>query len=221
MPGEAHLELLEPAQNLAVDTDEVLQHIRLACNPDEEELSGNLEGYIKSATQTIENITGKVLIKQKWRQTEDHTYSYDSIDEKFDRIKYGRDTRRQRNNFIRLMKRPVLDITEIRYIDDNHEEKVWDSDNYVLADHRLRAKELFPQHREFASFIIEFEAGYGEDAADVPLQLQQAVKKLTATMYEDRRYFEQLQLKDESITLQDLPAHIRTDVSHYITRGGW
>lgn len=50
----------------------------------------------------------------------------------------------------------------------------------------LREGFNWPVHRGFASFIIEFKAGYGDAGSDVPEGLKQGIYVLIAHMYENR-----------------------------------
>lgn len=51
---------------------------------------------------------------------------------------------------------------------------------------RLRAGCNWPTHREFASFIIEFKAGYGDDDTDVPDALRHKILQLIGYLYGNR-----------------------------------
>lgn len=51
---------------------------------------------------------------------------------------------------------------------------------------KLRAGYNWPTHREFASFIIEFKAGYGDNDTDVPDALRHKILQLIGYLYGDR-----------------------------------
>lgn len=51
---------------------------------------------------------------------------------------------------------------------------------------KLQSGRAWPTHRNFASFVIEFKAGYGDAATDVPAALKQAVLQLLSHLYENR-----------------------------------
>lgn len=51
---------------------------------------------------------------------------------------------------------------------------------------KLRSGYTWPTHRGFASFIVEFNVGYGDAASDVPDGLKQAILKLVAHLYTER-----------------------------------
>jgi len=51
---------------------------------------------------------------------------------------------------------------------------------------RLKSWCSWPTHRDFASFIIEFKAGYGDAASDVPEALKQEILQLLSYLYDNR-----------------------------------
>lgn len=51
---------------------------------------------------------------------------------------------------------------------------------------KLKTGCSWPTHRNFASFIIEFKGGYGDDAADVPETLKQGILQLLSHLYDNR-----------------------------------
>lgn len=51
---------------------------------------------------------------------------------------------------------------------------------------KLRTGYNWPTHREFASFIVEFKAGYGDAASNVPGALIQATLQLIGHLYDNR-----------------------------------
>lgn len=94
---------------------------------------------------------------------------------------------------IEIPKPPLQSITAITVIDEAGAETVVSSTTYdVDASEnspgrvRLKSGYLWPYHRGFASFIIEFKAGYGDGATDVPEALKQGLFVLIGHMYENR-----------------------------------
>lgn len=51
---------------------------------------------------------------------------------------------------------------------------------------KLRSGRAWPTHRNFSSFIVEFKAGYGDAATDVPAALKEGILQLIAYLYENR-----------------------------------
>lgn len=91
--------------------------------------------------------------------------------------------------------KPPLQKTglSIKVIDDAGNETVVDATTYDIDDSenspgrvRLKSGCSWPAHRGFASFIIEFKAGYGDIAMDVPEALKQGFFVLMGHLYENR-----------------------------------
>lgn len=61
-------------------------------------------------------------------------------------------------------------------------ERTTDSPGRVM----LRTGYNWPVHRDFASFIVEYKAGYGDAATDVPEGLKQGILQLLSHLYENR-----------------------------------
>jgi len=51
---------------------------------------------------------------------------------------------------------------------------------------KLRSGYTWPTHRGFASFLIEFNVGFGDTATDIPGTLKQGMQQLVAYLYENR-----------------------------------
>lgn len=51
---------------------------------------------------------------------------------------------------------------------------------------KLRSGKSWPSHRNFASFLINFKAGYGDNGTDVPEKLKRALFLLIGHLYENR-----------------------------------
>jgi len=98
---------------------------------------------------------------------------------------------------IEVPKPPLQSVESITVIDKEGGETVVDASKYDVDKAqnsygrvRLRSGSSWPAHRGFASFIVEFKAGYGNAAADVPEALKQAILQLIAHLYENRESVE-------------------------------
>ena len=94
---------------------------------------------------------------------------------------------------IRIPKPPLQSVVAITVLDEDGAETVVDDTTYdVDASEnspgriRLKSGSSWPDHRGFASFIIELKAGYGDAATDVPEALKQGLFVLMGHMYENR-----------------------------------
>ena len=81
----------------------------------------------------------------------------------------------------------------IKVLDSVGEESLVDPDNYMIdASQNSYGRIMpilgstWPYHRGFASFIVEFKAGYGNAATDVPEALKQAILMVLGHLYENR-----------------------------------
>ena len=91
--------------------------------------------------------------------------------------------------------KPPLQLTgvSIKVLDSDGEESLVDPDDYMVDASQNSYGRIMPNlgstwpyHRGFASFIVEFKAGYGNAATDVPAPLKQAILQLIAHLYENR-----------------------------------
>ena len=98
------------------------------------------------------------------------------------------------SNFIVLPKPPVASVTHVKYFDDSDTEYTYASSNYYVdtiseqARIVLRQGKSWPtvtQTRNANAYVLKYVAGYG-GASDVPEPIVQAIKLLTAHLYENR-----------------------------------
>ena len=98
------------------------------------------------------------------------------------------------SNFIVLPKPPVASVTHVKYFDDSDTEYTYAATNYyvdTISDQArivLRQGKSWPtvtQTRNANAYVVKYVAGYG-GASDVPEPIVQAIKLLTAHLYENR-----------------------------------
>jgi len=91
--------------------------------------------------------------------------------------------------------KPPLQATDlsIKVIDADGEETAVDAETYDIdasenSPGRIRLKSgyVWPTHRNFASFVITFKAGYGVASTDVPEVFIQGMLQLIGHLYENR-----------------------------------
>lgn len=94
---------------------------------------------------------------------------------------------------IRLPRPPLQSVTSIQYVDLNGTTQTWTSSEYRVITAGecgqivLAYNKLFPSVRTQVSAItITYVAGYGDDIADVPELLRQAVLSLVTHWYDYR-----------------------------------
>ena len=125
---------------------------------------------ITAARQFVESSTLRALLTQTWEMTLDEA-----------------------REEVRIPRPPLQEVTKIEWINEAGVKSVVSSSTYdvELAQGapgrvRLRTGCVWPIHRGFASFIVTFKAGYGDDAAAVPAGLVEAIRQVLAHFYSGR-----------------------------------
>jgi uncharacterized phiE125 gp8 family phage protein len=88
---------------------------------------------------------------------------------------------------------PVQSVTSITYLDENGDQQTLSAADYVLRTDSDAAYiyptvgKTFPTTLNAAGAVtVTYVAGYGNEGTDVPAPLLEAVKRLAASMYENR-----------------------------------
>jgi len=150
-----------------VTLDEAKLHLRVDSADD----NALITALITTARQLAERETKRAFITQTWEMYLD--FAPAEID----------------------IPKPPLQATglAIKVIDDAAAETVVSATTYDIdaSDNspgrvKLRSGCTWPYHRGFASFVIEFKAGYGLLATDVPEALKQGILQLLSHLYDNR-----------------------------------
>ena len=147
-----------------------LEEVKLHLKIDTADDNTLITDLIKTARMLIEKETKRAFITQTWQMY-------------FDLAPH----------VIEIPKPPLQSVESITVIDSDGEETPVDPGDYMVdasenSPGRVTPKigYIWPYHRGFASFVVEFEAGYGDDPEDVPEDLRQAILYLVAYLYEHR-----------------------------------
>lgn len=129
-----------------------------------------LTGYISAARMFCENYTDKSFITRAYRLVLEH-------------VPKGR--------VVEIPRSPLIDINSVKTYAANGAVTVFNADLYEVdcAQNRLCLKDgaVLPSGlRSYNAVEIEFTAGYGAAAEDVPEALRQAILIKTAQLYEYR-----------------------------------
>ena len=155
----------------ALPVDQFKEHLRLGTGFTDDNLQdGLLENHLRAALAAIEARTGKVLIARDFRWD----------------VGQWRDLNGQV-----LPVSPVTDIASVLLIDSSGAEQPVDPDRWFLeADqHRPAIRPIggtLPAVPNGGAVRIQLTAGYGQDWADLPPDLAQAVIILAAHYYQNR-----------------------------------
>ncbi len=87
---------------------------------------------------------------------------------------------------------PVTSVVAVRLLADNGAQSVIDAERYRLESHRDRPRLVFPAGfpatlRSAGGIEIEYDAGYADEAADLPVALRLATLQIVASLYELRQ----------------------------------
>ena len=176
-----------------VTLTEVKEHLRITAS-NEDDL---IDTYIEAARRMAEEITGRKFITQTivgyvdtlgsgsvqgnwWTGTRTGTY--------FTHILNGK-------AFIELDWTPCSSITSVYTVDDDATETLYASSNYYLENYdndmpariRLVENAAIPTGLRHENAVkVTYVAGYGATAATVPMSIRNAIKMMTAELYNKR-----------------------------------
>ena len=147
-----------------------LAEAKLHLRVDGNEEDALLTALITAARLRVENYVKRAFISQTWEMILDEAKAE-----------------------IEIPLPPLHAVTRIRVIAEDGTETTVDAGTYIVdrgegqpGRVRLKSGYSWPTHRNFASFIITFEAGYGDAAENVPGPIREAIKHLIAQAYENR-----------------------------------
>jgi len=149
-----------------VTLEEAKSHLRVDTDDD----NALISTLITTAREMVEKETERALITQIWQMYLDEA-----------------------PRIIEIPKPPLQMIDSIFIVDENGAEKEVDKESYIVdasgnLPGRVKLKDGYswPSHPGFASFVVEFTAGYGDEAIDVPATIRQAILQLVGFLYENR-----------------------------------
>jgi len=165
---------------------DIESHSRLY-SPDERVL---IESYIVAARELVETWTNRALITQTWVLW-------------LDSFPCGH---------MSIPRPPLQAVTSITYFDEAGEEGTFSAENYIVDTASvpgrvaLNASAMWPTTtlRAVNGVRVEFVAGYGDTADDVPMTIRQAMRLLVADWYENR----EATLIMQGITVEALPTGV-------------
>jgi len=189
------LKLKTPPIIEPIPTAEMKLHLRVDFADDD----ALIDSLVKASRQHLETITSVVMLSQSWKLIMDAFPDSDTI-------------------IIPLA--PLISIDSFRYIDSSGIEKTFDSSNYIVDTDSipgrlvLRDSAIWPADmlQVVNGVVIEFKAGYGESASDIPEPLRQAIKLFAAHLYENR---EAVTALNSSQSLVELPMGVRYLIETY------
>lgn len=170
-----------------VSVAELKTHLRLEVSTDDT-YAGTL---VTAAREYVEEQTRLALVEQTWALYLDAIPSRDT-NEWWDGVREGHISRTAAN-YITLPRAPLRSIDHVKYYSDDDVATTWASTNY-RADTAsrpgriaLKTSGVWPDWtRPTNGLEIQYKAGYGSSATDVPAALRHAIKIIAADWYENR-----------------------------------
>jgi len=148
-----------------------------------------LEGAAASAVELLEHYLGRAFITRTytWYRAGFVNGPPAGDDFWFDRVPTGE----PRSHLIQLPVLPVNAVNSIKYLHPSETQLTLDADEYRvdLVRGRLNPDTSWPQTAPLTNAVeIEFDAGYGATAADLPPRLRQGLHMLIGHWYENREH---------------------------------
>jgi len=153
-----------------VELGKLKDHLRVDVSDDDT----MIRGYLATVRRHIEyEILQRALITQTWDLYLD---SFPGLDE------------------LNLPRPPLQSVTHIKYYDADDSESTVSSDDYVVDIYstpsrvKLKSGSSWPGDtlRVVNGVVVRYVAGYGDNPADVPEEIRQAIMLLVGDMYENR-----------------------------------
>ena len=178
----------------AVATSEQKSFMRVDFN-DDDTLIGEL---IKVAQNNVEEYTGRAITQQTLQLFLDRLPYY--IDEKLREGVYTAPDINYSADYIVLPKPPVASITHVKYYANDNTASTFAASNYFSDVDSTQARVVLKngvswptltELRQGNAYEVQYVAGYGNSASDVPTPIIQAIKLLTTHLYENRELVSQ------------------------------
>lgn len=180
------LKLTTPPPIEPVTLDEIKDQLRIERgDPTFDEL---ITPLIPAARQWCEGYQNRAYITQTWEFALDSFPQYEPYHQKppFDM------KRKQRSVAIELPRPPLQTVNSFRYITRDNTSVTIDSGTYIVDDFS-EPSELVPvsswpqnvQLRSINGVIVQYTAGYGDRADDVPEKIRQAITLLVVHWFEN------------------------------------
>lgn len=169
-----------------VSRTEARNHLSL----DEDIDDNQVRSYLQAAIDWAENYTGRFLISRTCQMMLDGAREIDDI--LWEGMKTGYSAMRYVDH-IELAATPVVSVESIKYYNDSDTQSTWSATNYYVdtfsepARIVLRDGGTYPTDLRVANGIeINFTAGYGTSANNVPEAIKLGILQYTAHLFEHR-----------------------------------
>lgn len=150
-----------------------------------------IDAMIRAAREACENYTGRALILQEWSMFLD-CWPTDKRNDWWDGVRPGAYVG-DHSRYISIPKAPLISVDLVNIYADDDSMTEWTESNYFVdtasEPGRLTIRQggTVPLPTRLANGIeIQFTAGYGNGASDIPTPLIEGIKRFIMYLYENR-----------------------------------
>ena len=194
----------------AVTTAEAKTHMRIDSSfTDDDTYIGNL---VTASQNMVEQITGRAITHQTLQLFLD-ILPYYNDSKIYPEGFFTAPDLNQKLNYISLPKPTLSSVTHFKYYDDEDSATTFASSNYYVdTAHEpgrivLREGKTFPSASDLRvanCYEIQYVAGYGSSASDVPENIKTALKQLVAHWYDNRELVTNVSVNKIPVTVNAL-----------------
>ena len=152
-----------------------------------------IESLVFLAQDMAESYTGRAITQQDLQLFLDRLPFYS--DEKLREGVYTAPDLQSNSNFIVLPKPNLVSVTHVKYYDNDNTASTFATSNYYVDTTSEQGRIVLKngvswptasELRNANAYEVQFRAGYGNAASDVPKPLVQGIKMLALHLYENR-----------------------------------
>lgn len=189
MPEPYRLTLVTPPATLPLTLNEAKSHLRLESDQAADDAA--VMALIRAAVDQCEQFTGRALVTQVWSIFRD-TWPGKLVEPLWEGVRIGADLETPARS-LDLPKPPLQSVGHVKTYDESDVGTVWASSNYFVDTASepgrlvVRTGQVFPVPTRASNGIeIQFSAGYGNNPADVPVDLTSGLLRIVAHLFERR-----------------------------------
>lgn len=180
------ISVISPPGSLPVSVSDMRLYLKIDDSADD----AVIDSLIQAATDAVEKYTGLALITRGCRAYLD-AWPTDGTQKWWDGLREGADIRSAKTD-VALPCPPLQSVQSVTQFMDDDTFSEYDAGNYYADALSFPGRIVIkngapPQGTRAANAIaVDFTAGYGDEADDVPAPIRQAIRLIAAYLYDNR-----------------------------------
>jgi uncharacterized phiE125 gp8 family phage protein len=161
-----------------VDLVEAKTHLRLDTN----DYDSRITAFVQAAREALEIATERTMITSTWRLKLDAFPLARTRPATHRQLERGTLASEPGAAAIKLPRPPLQSVNSVKYVDTDGTEQTLSASKYIVDSDSDPARlteahgETWPDTRDIVNAVtIDYDAGYGDDAIDVPQALREAI----------------------------------------------